>query len=125
MKFALVLTFLLVSSIVKGQVDETVPVNAQKVEEVKKPFNPQDLDIFIEELLKCRNIPSAIVSLVQLNDNDDVVLEYTKGYGRIDPACDSNNCDNVDENSRYCIGSVSKSFTAGVLGKLLLDSKFK
>lgn len=91
----------------------------------KKSFDGVDVDKFVETLMKCRNIPSATVSVVRLNDDDEVTLSYAKGYGRSDPACDSN-CDTVNENTKFCIGSISKSFTAGVIGKLLSENtKFK
>lgn len=111
-KITCIFTFFIFSYIVKAQ--------------DKNSFNPKQLDEFVEKLLKCRNVPAATVSILQLNDADDIVLQYTKGYGRIDPQCDSNSsCDNVDENTKFCIGSVTKAFTAGVIGKVLSESKFK
>ena len=68
------------------------------------------LDEFIEDVMKCRRIPGMQVAVVQ----DGKVL-HMKGYGYRDVTEKLP----VDTDTIFCIGSITKSFTATVVATQL------
>ncbi|CAH1775116.1 unnamed protein product [Owenia fusiformis] len=74
----------------------------------------QELDSFTNNLLTCRGIPGLALSVVR---GRDVLL--TKGYGVTDVYSKLT----VTENSTFCIGSITKGFTATILAMLIAENK--
>lgn len=80
-------------------------------------LDPEDeaaIDEFMNELLQCRGMPGAAVSLVKDNQ---VVL--AKGYG----VSDLDSGEPVTEDTVFAIASVSKSFTSTLFSKLFEDNQ--
>ncbi|XP_041359174.1 uncharacterized protein LOC121375670 [Gigantopelta aegis] len=72
-----------------------------------------DLKMFqdiVEEVLKCRNVPA--VSLTLVKDNK-VLMAKSLGYS------DPENKIKANARTKFCIGSLTKAFTATVLSKLV------
>jgi len=74
------------------------------------------LDSFINQLIEDFDVPGLSIGIVQ---NDSII--YLKGYGTREIRTDNN----VDENTLFAIGSISKSFTALTLGILVDEGKIK
>lgn len=68
-----------------------------------------DIDLMIEETMKCRRIPALSLALVA---GDDIV---TRGYGLADVGSGRE----ADENTIFCTGSVGKAFTSTLIAMLI------
>lgn len=88
--------------------------------------NGQTLEQHINELVQnvseCFQIPGVSVSVVRLNESGEVVQKLAKGYGRVDPQRET--IELVSSTTRFCIGSITKQFTSGLLGTILKTSKY-
>ena len=83
-------------------------VNAlSKDEDVKSK-----IDSFMNNILKCRNIPGINLAIVK-----DGNILFTDGYG----LRRFNGSDAVDNTTHFGVASLSKAFAATLLGKLLSD----
>lgn len=70
----------------------------------------RQLDKFVRHLMKCRGIPGLSLSVVK-----DGRPFYTKGYGH----GDLQNWTDVNENTMFCTGSITKGFTATLMAMVI------
>lgn len=82
-------------------------------------WNPAEIDRVIEAIRACRDQPAVNLAIVQLNDHGGVRKAYSTATGRVDPSCQGAACVGPTSSTRFCIGSITKQFTAGLLGTLL------
>ena len=73
------------------------------------------LDSFIDKSMKCRDVPGFTLSVVKGKD------VWSKGFGMADISANKP----VDPDTRFSIGSVTKSFTVTLLGILLSEKGLK
>ncbi len=70
----------------------------------------QDIEVMVEHIRQCREIPG--VSLAVVHQGQTII---TKGFGQADVEKDIP----ATENTGFCIGSLTKAFTATLLAGLL------
>ncbi len=70
----------------------------------------QDIEVMVEHIRQCREIPG--LSLAVVHQGQTII---TKGFGQADVEKDIP----ATENTRFCIGSLTKAFTATILAELL------
>lgn len=80
----------------------------------QQPGVPPDLDAYVTKVMKETGAPGAAVAIVK----DDRVI-FARGYG----VRELGKSEPVTTNTRFAIGSISKSFTATVLGSLVDEQK--
>ncbi|KAK6173053.1 hypothetical protein SNE40_016587 [Patella caerulea] len=78
----------------------------------RAPPNLQKFERTVKNILKCRNVPAASIALVR----DNIVL-LSKNYGYADPERQIPS----NRNTKFCIGSLTKAFTAVILSKILSE----
>ena len=87
------------------------------------PSSQARLDAFIASLRECRRIPGLQLAVVHLDDYGQdgqyKMRTTTRGYG----LADIDQKISVTSDTRFCVASLTKAFTAVLLGKLLLRSK--
>lgn len=85
-------------------------------------WSPAEIDGVIDALRVCRDRPAVSLSIVQLDDHGGVSKAYATASGRLDPSCRGSECARPTSSTRFCLGSITKQFTAGLLGTLLENS---
>jgi CubicO group peptidase (beta-lactamase class C family) len=76
------------------------------------------LDKFVERLMTCHSIPGLVLTVVKLSDNG-VPSVTQKQFGWADIGRQKP----MTEHTRMCIASLTKAFSATLLGLLLTDSE--
>ncbi len=92
---------------------ETVQIPPIKIDPVK-------IDSIINAVKKCALMPGVMLAIVQTDKNDKIIHQYTKGYGVVNPAIP--NSPQTDADTRFCIGSITKQFTAALVGHILYNN---
>ena len=77
-----------------------------------KDSDLRTLENIIEEILKCRNVPAVSVTLVKDNK---ILMAKSLGYS------DPENKIKANDRTKFCIGSLTKAFTATVLSQLVSE----
>ncbi|ESO88438.1 hypothetical protein LOTGIDRAFT_165563 [Lottia gigantea] len=72
----------------------------------------QKFENMVRTVLKCRQVPAASITLVKNN-----VVLLSKNYGYSDPERQIS----VKRDTKFCIGSLTKAFTAVILSKILSE----
>lgn len=80
----------------------------------QQPSLPPGLDAYVTQVMKETGAPGAAIAIVK----DDHVI-FAKGYG----VREQGKGEPVTTNTRFAIGSISKSFTTTVLGSLVDEKK--
>lgn len=81
-------------------------------------ISPNIVDTFITDILACKDSVSAVsIAIVQLDKDDALVDHYHNAYGTLDPTDPEQG--EVNEFNNFCIGSISKQFTAALAGLAL------
>ena len=75
----------------------------------------KELDSFIDTSMKCHNVPGFTLSVIKGNE------VWSKGFGKADISANKS----VDSDTKFSIGSVTKSFTVTLLGILLSEKGMK
>ena len=70
----------------------------------------RDIDHYIEKLIKCRKIPGLSLAIVK---NDKILHARAFGYADVEKRV------RASQETRFCIGSLTKAFTATLLAMLL------
>ncbi len=94
-----------------------------RVEKIPIPsirFDPAKIDSTIRAVQNCAKMPGVMLAIVQTDKNDNIIHQYTKGYGILNPAVPNSPGANAD--TRFCIGSITKQFTAALVGQILHDN---
>ncbi len=89
---------------------------------VSARWNPGVIRNYINRLQRCRNVPGVSLAVLKLSNDDSEFreLDFAAGYGTRDPT--QRNAPSPDENTRFCIASITKSFTAGLAGKTVYEN---
>jgi len=74
-----------------------------------------NIDSYIQTLMACRMIPGLVVSVVH---EEETLLNKGYGWANIEESR------KMTTDTRLCIASCSKAFTAILLGKLMLKTKY-
>ncbi len=86
---------------------------------VASRFDPNRLGSYIEELRACKNIVAVSVAAVQLDENENPTVDFTAAYGTTDPT--NPGAPSATADTRFCIASLTKSFTGILAGKTLYE----
>lgn len=95
------------------------PVYGQSEVDIKT-----ELDQLLLKTKDCRNFPSITAAIVQLDPNDQQNFSWTNAFGIRNPGPGEPNPIMVDSQTKFCIGPSTKQFTAGLLGKALIENGF-
>jgi CubicO group peptidase (beta-lactamase class C family) len=77
---------------------------------------PPDLDAFVAESMKSRNVPGLALGVIK-----DGKVVHSKGYG----VRTLGKPGTVDEQTIFCIGSMTKAFTAAACAKLVSERRLR
>ena len=90
----------------------------------KITINRTAIDDLVMKEMKSPYISAVSVAILQMEENDSKVAdEYGNGYGDLQPWNPSTLKANAD--TRFCIASVTKQFTAALVGHMLEKNNFK
>lgn len=90
-------------------------------------INSTWIDEYIDRVLSCKQneVGAIMVAVLQLNlTSNEVLAQHAKAYGVVDPVAGPDS-EKVTADHRFCIGSITKHFTAATLGKVLSDKGHK
>jgi CubicO group peptidase (beta-lactamase class C family) len=74
------------------------------------PKELEEINTYVEGMIKCRNIPGLSLAIVQ---KDEILHAKAYGYADIERG------EKASDKTRFCIGSLTKAFTATLLAMLL------
>lgn len=69
-----------------------------------------DFSTYLEEVIKCKQVPGGVVSIVERGRT-----VFTKSFGYFD----IEKTRKITDDTKFCLGSLTKAFTSAVIAKLL------